>query len=146
MNQELYKNLYGYRRCRHMAGSIMKRLITLTIVIILAWSCYYDNEEFLYPKLSSSCDTANVTFSSSVKPVLQQYCFTCHSNSSAASFGGNIKLEDYADVKNSADNGKLYGSVAHLPGYSQMPKGGSKIDDCNISIIKTWIDSGSPDN
>ena len=146
MNQELYKNMYGYRRYRHMAVSMMKRLITLTIVIILAWSCYYDNEEFLYPKLSSSCDTANIAFSSSVKPVLQQYCFTCHSNSSAASFGGNIKLEDYADIKIIVDNGQLYGSVAHLPGYSQMPKGGSKIDDCNISIIKAWIDSGSPDN
>jgi hypothetical protein len=146
MKQELYTNQYGYQKCRLMAVTILKRLITPAILAVLAWSCYYDNEEFLYPKLSSSCDTANVTFSSSVKPVLQQYCFTCHSNGNAASFGGNIKLEDYTDVKISADNGKLYGSVAHLPGYSQMPKGGAKIDDCNISIIKTWIDSGSPDN
>jgi len=124
----------------------MKGTFAVATIIMLTWSCYYDNEEFLYPKLSNSCDTTGVTFSSSVQPVLQQYCYTCHSNGSAASFGGNIKLEDYADVKISADNGKLYGSVAHLPGYSAMPKGGAKIDDCNISIIKTWIDSGSPDN
>lgn len=129
-----------------MAVSFMKDLIIVITVIAFAWSCYYDNEEFLYPKLSSSCDTNNLTFSSSVKPVLQQYCYTCHSNNSAASFGGNIKLEDYADVKISADNGKLYGTVAHLPGYSPMPKGGSKLDDCDISMIKTWIDSGAPDN
>lgn len=137
---------YSYRRLPHMTVSIIKNLITFITVITLAWSCYYDNEEFLYPKLSSSCDTTNVTFSSSVKPILQQYCLTCHSNSSAASFGGNIKLEDHADVKTRADNGQLYGTIAHLPGYSPMPKSGSKIDDCNISIIKTWIDIGSPDN
>jgi hypothetical protein len=124
----------------------MKRIILFTSLMILACTCYYDSEEFLYPKLSSLCDTTNVEFSSSIKPVLQQYCLTCHSNSSALSFGGNIMLEDHADVKIRADNGELYGSVAHLPGYSPMPKGGSKIDDCNISVIKSWIDSGSPDN
>lgn len=146
MKQVFYMDLNSRLGGRNLLVYLMKGTFALATLIILIWSCYYDNEEFLYPKLSTSCDTANVTFSSSIQPVLQQYCFTCHSNSNAASFGGNIKLEDYADVKISADNGKLYGSVAHLPGYSQMPKGGSKIDDCNISIIKTWIDSGSPDN
>jgi hypothetical protein len=146
MKPVLNKDSYCYQKLPHMAVSIMKNLIIVIPVIAFAWSCYYDNEEFLYPKLSNSCDTIDVTFSSAVKPVLQQYCFTCHSNSNAAPFGGNIKLEDYADVKISADNGKLYGTVAHLPGYSAMPKGGSKLDDCDISMIKSWIDSGAPDN
>jgi len=141
-----YMNLNGYRKSQQMTVTILKQIIAFATLIIIACSCYYDSEEFLYPKSGSSCDTVNVTFSTSVKPILQQYCLTCHSNSKAASLGLGIKLEDYADVKIRADNGKLYGTVAHLPGYSPMPKGGSKISDCSISIIKAWIDSGSPDN
>ncbi len=140
------KRVFRKKGKRHIVFQVMKFTFTLVMIFMLAWSCYYDNEEFLYPKLSDSCDTSNVTFSSSVMPVLQQYCYTCHSNSNAASFGGNIRLEDYADVKISAGNGQLYGTIAHLPGYSPMPKGGSKLDDCDISIIKSWIDSGAPDN
>lgn len=140
------KRVFHKKGINHIGFQVMKFIFTLVMIFMLAWSCYYDNEEFLYPKLSNSCDTGNVTFSSSVIPVLQQYCYTCHSNSNAASFGGNIKLEDYADVKILADNGQLYGTIAHLQGYSPMPKGGSQLDDCDISIIKSWVDSDSPNN
>ena len=118
---------------------------SLIFIFLISHSCYYDSEEYLYPKLSNTCDTTDVTFSSSVKPILQQYCYICHSNSNSV-LGGGIKLEDYADVKTLADNGRLYGSVAHLSGYSPMPQGGSILDDCNLNIIKTWIDSGSANN
>lgn len=146
MKHQRHKDLKNRHSRKSILVPFIKGFLWITTLIMFSWSCYYDNEEFLYPKLSSSCDTIDVTFSSVVKPVLQQYCYTCHSNSIAASFGGNIKLEDYADVKISADNGKLYGTVAHLPGYSPMPKGGSKLDGCDISMIKSWIDSGAPDN
>ncbi len=146
MKRILYRNLTNRKITQQIVISTIKSVFTFATLVIVAWSCYYDSEEFLYPTLNSSCDTTNVTFSSSVKPVLQQYCYSCHSNSKAASFGANIKLEDYADVKISADNGRLYGTIAHLPQYSPMPKGGGKIDDCDILIIKTWIDAGAPDN
>jgi hypothetical protein len=45
-----------------------------------------------------------------------------------------------------AQNGKLYGAVNHSPGYSPMPKGGTKLSACNISKIKAWIDGGSLNN
>ena len=146
MKHQRYKDLINHYSRKSILVPFIKGSLWMAILFMTSWSCYYDNEEFLYPKLSSSCDTIDVTFSSAVKPVLQQYCYTCHSNSNAAPFGGNIKLEDYADVKISADNGKLYGTVAHLPGYSPMPKGGSILDDCDISMIKSWINSGAPDN
>ena len=132
-----------------MKSSILLKSLTwiflLISVIILSWSCYYDSEEYLYPKLNTSCDTTNVTFSGTVKPILQQFCYTCHSNRNFA-LGGSIKLEDYSDVKIKADDGHLYGSIAHLSGFSPMPLGGTKLDDCNLLQIKVWIDSGSPNN
>ncbi len=124
----------------------MRVIIILIIIIAVAYSCFYDNEEYLYPRLDSSCDTSGVTFSSSVQPVLQQYCLSCHGNNTASSLGGNIKLEEYQDVKLRADDGSLLGTVSHESGYSPMPRGASKLDHCTISIIRIWVNSNSPDN
>ncbi len=121
--------------------------IILPLVILLAFqSCYYDKEELLYPETSSTCDTTNVTFSKSVAPLLSQQCLSCHSNSTALSYGANIKLENYTDVKNYATNGQLLGAVIHKTGYSPMPKGASKMTTCKTSTIRIWVNAGSPNN
>lgn len=125
----------------------MKTLIPVAIIILCAISgCYYDSKEYLFPQNSNNCDTTNVTFSLSVSPLLSNHCLSCHGNSTAASLGGNIKLENYADVKLRADNGSLFGSVNYTSGFSQMPKGSSKLDDCKLTIIKKWIDNGATNN
>jgi hypothetical protein len=116
------------------------------LVVIFASTCYYDSEEYLFPQANNQCDTTNVTYSKSVVPVLQNYCLSCHANSVAPSYGGNLKLENYADVKIQADNHKLLGSVAHENGYSPMPMGSSKLDNCKISIIRIWVNAGALNN
>lgn len=121
-------------------------LILFSLLVTAALSsCYYDSEEYLYPQTSSPCDTTNVTYANSVVPIIQNYCLSCHSNSTA-SMGGNIKLEDYADVKLRADDHRLLGSVDHQNGYSPMPKGSKKLDECKVSIIRLWVNAGAPNN
>jgi hypothetical protein len=110
------------------------------------YGCYYDSKEYLYPQDIAGCDTTNVTYSLSVSPVLNSYCLSCHSNSSAASIGGNIRLETYSDVIIRVDDGSLIGSIDHDSGFSPMPKGSSKLDFCKITVIQKWIDEGSPNN
>lgn len=124
----------------------MKILIPIGIVIlILSFSgCYYDSREYLYPELTP-CDTTNVTYSGSVKPIMD-LCIGCHSNSTAASSGGNVKLQDYADVKARALDGKLLGSLKHSAGYYPMPKGSASLESCKITIIEKWIKAGEPNN
>jgi len=124
----------------------MRIIIPLIFITVTFFGCYYDNEEYLYPQLDTACDTAAITYSISVRSVLDQNCLSCHSNNTAASLGGNIKLENYADVMSRADDGSLLGTVKHESGYSPMPKGASKLNDCSISIIQIWLNSGSPDN
>jgi hypothetical protein len=119
-------------------------LFTILLTVVVS-SCYYDSEEYLYPSTSSQCDTTNVTYSLSVVPIIQNNCLSCHSNSTA-SMGGNIKLEDYADVKLRADDHRLLGSVEHQSGYSPMPQGAKKLDDCKISTIRIWVNAGAPNN
>ena len=112
----------------------------------MAASCYYDSEEQLYPAVAQagSCDTAQVTFSSTVSPILQNNCWSCHSNATAGSFGSNIKLEDYPDVKNHIQ--AVAGSINHSSNYSPMPKSGNKLSDCLIRKVEIWMENGTPDN
>lgn len=113
--------------------------------ILLYSGCYWDNEEYLYPKISQ-CDTSVYTYSAAVKPILDSYCLSCHANNVAPSFGGNIKLGTYADVKVAADNGKLLGSISHQNGISAMPQGSAKLEDCKITIVRKWIAAGTLNN
>lgn len=125
----------------------MKFLVPLSAILLFFMSgCFYDSEEYLYPQVNNDCDTTNVTFAISVKPILSGSCLSCHGNNTAASFGGNIKLENYTDVKQRVDDGSLIGSINHASGYSPMPKGSSKLDACKINIIQIWIDAGAPNN
>lgn len=113
------------------------------VIIALLPRCYYDSEEFLFPDTGKTCDTANVTFSQSVMPILQNYCLSCHANSVATALGGNNRLEDYADVKVKADDGKLVGTISHSPGFVPMPQGAPRLDDCTISTIRIWVEQGA---
>ena len=76
--------------------SILKIIAPMSIVLFMGLqSCYYDNEEELYPNGSAPCDTSNVTFSNSVMPVINQYCISCHGGSFPQ---GNIFLDNYTNI------------------------------------------------
>ena len=45
-----------------------------------------------------------------------------------------------------AISGKLYGALSWSNGFMAMPQGGSKLPDCNINKIKSWIDAGAANN
>jgi uncharacterized membrane protein len=91
----------------------------------------------------SSCDSNVFTYSGAVRVIMQNKCVGCHNPSS---LGGNIDLSSYNGVHTVASNGKLYGSVAHQPGYSPMPKNSAKLSDCEIKQIQKWIQTGSLNN
>lgn len=119
----------------------------LTITSFMVSSCYYDNEQFLYGTVS--CDTtAQVIFTLDIVPILEASCYTCHSNANATVSGGDISLEGYDNVLLSivpgdAGASKLYNTVAWTTGFSQMPKGGAQLSDCDVLKIKKWINDGA---
>lgn len=109
-------------------------------------ACYYDNEEELYNSgNTATCDTTNVTYSGKVLPLLQSDCLGCHGNLSANAIGGGYNLEGYDNLLPVAQD-NLYCVINHDSGCSPMPKGTAKMSDCNVSIIKKWIDDGAPNN
>lgn len=116
-------------------------VIFVCILLTLATSCYYDNEEALYPSLKGTCDTLNVTYSGSVAVVLSNYCYSCHSNANAA-FGGGVRLQSVADVITNAS--KIQAAIKHT-GLKPMPPSG-KLNDCSVSQFDIWVKNGMPDN
>ena len=118
-----------------------KLLIVITLIVISSTGCYYNNEVDLY---GSNCDTTTVTYSTTIRGILNGYgCLGCHSGSSPS---GSINLETHTSVKATADIGKLFGAISHASGFSPMPQGAPKMSQCDINKIKAWIDRGSPNN
>lgn len=124
--------------------SIRIAALLLTGLTALA-SCYYDKEELLYGAKDAPCtDTVtSASYSRQVVPLFQQYCYSCHSGNFPS---GGIVMGNHTADKAIGQNGKLYGSISYAAGYSPMPKGMAKINNCQIATIKRWIDSGMPNN
>jgi hypothetical protein len=121
------------------------KIILIAMVIALAFSfnaCYYDNVEDLYPT-QGDCDTTAISYTTDVWPIINANCTSCHSGSAAS---GNVRLENYSQIKATGENGRLLGVIKHESGWSPMPKDGAKLSDCNISTIEAWINQGYPEN
>ena len=123
----------------------MKNLIRLiAIFIILSFTlsgCYYDKENELYPN-AANCDTANVTYSRSIAPVMVGNCNVCHSAGVAS---GGVVTDNYDGLKVIAANGKLWTSVSWTG--DPMPKGSlDTLSICDRTKIKKWLDAKYPNN
>ena len=127
---------------------MMKRLFislaAIAIFLLFFVSCYYDNEEALYPSISSACDTTNVTFSGTITTILSNNCYSCHSNKTAASNGNSIALENYADVV--TNNVAISQSINQTGSLPPMPKNGGKIKPCSITQFDIWVRNGMLNN
>lgn len=123
----------------------MKRkiiLFTAFVGLALLNACYYDSEEALYPQ-GSTCDTTNITYSTTVFPIISSRCTSCHTGIGA---GGNVKLDSYDNIVTSVNNGGLLGTIRHESGWSAMPKNGGSLDNCSIKKIEIWVAEGTPNN
>src|SRR5579864_1131665 len=103
----------------------------------------------LFACIVAPAQTAKVSFSNDVAPILAKNCAQCHAATPAM---GNLDLRSRdsalkggqhgpAIVPGDAASSRLY---QHLTGQQQpqMPMGG-KLTDAEIAVIKAWIDSGA---
>jgi hypothetical protein len=92
---------------------------------------------------SNHCDISLFTYTGAVRPILDLHCIGCHNNTTQ---NGGVNLATYTGVQTVALNGKLAGAITGASGYPQMPPGGQKLSDCNITQITEWINAGAPNN
>lgn len=122
---------------------ILFMVFMMAVLSLLSWSCYYDKEDLLYGKAVCTEASGTVSYSQKVVTIFQQACYNCHSGASPS---GGISMGNYAADKAIGQNGKLYGSISHMSGYSPMPQGAPKLSTCQVAIIKKWIDDGMQNN
>jgi hypothetical protein len=124
----------------------MKIIIQITFFLLtvgLFSSCYYDVESELYPN-KPACDTLNVTYKLTIKPILERNnCLNCHNTGLNS---GGVNLDNYSSLAPTIASGKLLSSVNHDGKASKMPQGGAKIPDCDLKKIEIWIKNGAPDS
>jgi hypothetical protein len=106
-------------------------------------SCYYDNEETLYPDSYNCTAVTDPSFNSDVQPLFDSRCNNCHSGSFPSA---GIRLDNYTEVQKYVKDGSLMGSINQTSGFSPMPKNSSKLTSCQIETIQNWINSGAVDN
>lgn len=128
----------------------MRNLLICIILIAgtcLLWiSCSKTSADQLTGN-SNLCDTTTVGYTKDILPILQDFCYTCHSTANKA-FSSGIDLEGkdsgYLEVSGWAMGGYLVGNVTHAPGYVGMPYGKPKLDDCDLNKIIAWVNRNYP--
>ncbi len=120
---------------------IVISFLSLLFFFVIISGCKHDPEEFIIPDNGGggdtiACDTSSVTYPGSVVPILNQYCYACHSGATPQA---GIDLSNYDDLVNVIETGQLVGSINHIAPYSPMPQGQPKLDQCLIRTIEIWI-------
>lgn len=119
----------------------IKVLLVSVLVLTLAISgCYYDNEEDVYLG-SNACDTTNVTYAASVAPIFSGYCNSCHGGNGPI---GGYNTDSYTSVVTNII--RIRGAINHQSGFLEMPQNGGSLSGCDLTKIDIWIRQGMLDN
>ena len=97
---------------------------------------------------------ATVSYQVHVLPILVQQCYSCHSAQNYKSLTSNtFNMEDFTQVQfySNPANGRnnvsyMVGNIRHDAGFVAMPYGGGKVSDCDIALIKAWVEAGARNN
>jgi hypothetical protein len=125
-------------------------LVLFAVASYLSACSYTNSADTLTP-----CNLpATVSYQFDVLPILKQQCYRCHSADKYKVLTSNtLNMEDFASLKYYATpaNGRnnvsyLVGNIRHDDGFVKMPYDGGKLSDCNIALIKAWVDAGAPSN
>ena len=127
-----------------MKKRILALVFVSTVMVTGLFSCYNDNSEDLYPLPPiTSCDTANVTYTNTIKSIVDNQCATvgCHNGPVPST----IDLTNYNGLKNiSNSNNRLMAALNHT-GPFPMPKGLPKLDPCTIAKFQAWVNANEPE-
>lgn len=120
-----------------MAQRITNIILFCIIVSGAISSCYYDNEEELYPTVSV-CDTASLTYDANIASIINTKCAlpACHAGTQ------NPSLTGYNSVNQNIGRIK----VRAVDQMTMPPSSVTPLSDCEIKQLETWINNGAPQN
>jgi len=113
------------------------KLLCIVWIVVIAISCTSDNFEDYYEMLD--CETANISFSSDIKPIIDTNCAVsgCHVTGT-----GLPSWETYANISANA------GKIASRTAAGEMPPSisGKSLTIEQVQKIQCWVGSGAPNN
>lgn len=115
----------------------------VAMLLAVPSGCYYDNEEDLYGPVET-CDTASVSYSGFILPLLQDHCYKCHVETEPL-FSGYV-LEGYDATKSYAASGKIGERTNNIGNPMPPLSEGGLLPDCDRQKILAWIRAGAPNN
>ena len=127
----------------------MKKIIAFAGLAIILTGCYNDKYTKLYPTSTTSvtCDTTAVSFSSTIQPIFNSYCTSCHSASGVAAGYG-----DYTSYTKSLTSQALSGNmvtditITNTGDIHHMPQSQPSLSSCDIEKITAWVNQGAQNN
>ena len=114
-------------------------ILNLFLLSILALSsCYYDNEEELYPN-GANCDVTNLDYQANIKPIFETNCAIsgCH-----VAGTGRKNLSTDQGIQDIVNDGRLEERVLIR---KDMPPS-QPLSSCEIAYLKAWLNSGASAN
>lgn len=126
----------------------MRKILIGIMVLIFAIRLFSGCSKASVDQLTGGanpCDTTHVSYATDIVPILQQFCWPCHSNNNMA-FGDLVNLQGndsgYSEVMGWAEGGFVVGNVTYAPGYIGMPYGKPRLDSCEVNKIVAWVHQG----
>lgn len=125
----------------------MKKSFLLTFSLFFSLlalnSCYKDKAEKLYPsKPVSACDTSQITYSNSIKAILDANCVSSGCHDLATSRSG-YAFDTYSNATMAIASNKLINSVKYLNGAPRDMPQTYQLTACEINKIQAWINQGA---
>ncbi len=122
-----------------------KIVFALGVIATSLYGCYNDNAEDLYPTvpIGGTCDTSTVTYSATIRPIIETSCATSGCHLGIAPTGYDFST--HVGLASVANSGKLIVAIEHT-GPNPMPQDAAKLDNCTIAKIKKWVSDGAPNN
>jgi len=119
----------------------------VAVLSIGLFSCYNDQYDKLYPAPVTPvvCDTTTVSFAHDITPIFQANCETPGCHEAGATTSG-LDLTTYTGASSTLSRRNILGDITFSSGSTGMPKGGSKIPDCDINKNTKWANEGFPNN
>lgn len=110
-------------------------------IILLSFSCTYNNVEETYKDFIPDCDTNVVSYSQDIAPILDMNCVVCHGGVSPEA---GLDLSTYGNVFANRENIKNRINRP-LGDPFVMPQSGPMVQ-CNIDKVNAWINQGALNN
>ena len=116
---------------------LLANYVLISLAILSIESC---TKSFIAENNNSVQQIDTITFKVHIQPLISSYCLNCHSNVNAR---GNLSLETYAQVRNSAENGNLIQRINNVA--NPMPISGLMSIE-NRTLFDDWVKNSYQEN